>query len=331
MDRMKKRAFFLSVAMLALSAGAALAQPAAPVSADDPPPPQPPPGGTDAANVARNRYNAGVKAFEQKRFVEAALFFEAAAADKPHAVALYTAALAWEQANQPDRAADDYVRCIAVQGLALDKLMLAKERLGQLQSVLGRIEVTGPEGFRVQLDGYTELGVPAVLHGSAGVHVLHVRAPDRPAEDRSLYLQIGSVQKVELSAAAPEGGKDDKSRPAPIVVAAPSSEAPRGPDVRRTIGFIALGLGGAALLSGTILGVSALDAKDAYIAAPTQNGLDHANSLQTWTNVTFVAGAVLAVGGALLVLWPSSSPSPASKTGVFFSPGLGGASLRGAF
>ena len=67
---------------------------------------------------ARQQYNQGTQAYKEKKFVEAALHFEAAAAQRPHAVTLYTAALAWEQANKPERAADDFVRALEVPGLS---------------------------------------------------------------------------------------------------------------------------------------------------------------------------------------------------------------------
>ena len=128
---MSARVLTVSVAMgcsLLLGAPAARAQPAAP--AEDAP--------SDAAGTsARARYNVGTRAFAEKRYVEAALNFEAAAAEKPSAVALYTAALSWEQANVPDRAADDYTRALAVPGLQADKVNLAHERLTSLEAVFG--------------------------------------------------------------------------------------------------------------------------------------------------------------------------------------------------
>ena len=61
---------------------------------------------------AKKQYLAGQKAFSAGKFTDAAQAFEAAAALKPNAVALYTAALSWEQASQAERAADDYGRAV---------------------------------------------------------------------------------------------------------------------------------------------------------------------------------------------------------------------------
>ena len=70
-----------------------------------------------------------MQAYEAKRFVEAALHFEAAVVQRTHAVALYTAALAWEEANRPERAADDFSRSLDVQGLSPAQAQNARERL----------------------------------------------------------------------------------------------------------------------------------------------------------------------------------------------------------
>src|SRR5579883_1908948 len=127
----------------------------------------------DAASAsARQHYEAGTKAFADRRFEEAALNFEAAAADKANPIGLFSAALAWEQANHSDRAADDYARALATPGLPADKTAQAKDRLASLEGVLGMASVTGPDGAQVQLDGNTEQPTPVTLHGSAGVHTL---------------------------------------------------------------------------------------------------------------------------------------------------------------
>src|ERR1700722_13181735 len=92
------------------------------------------PSPTDDASAtnARSQYNAGTKAFSEQRYAEAALAFEAAAAEKPSPVALFTAALSWDRTSAPDRAADDYARALALPGLPPDKTTQAKDRLAQL-------------------------------------------------------------------------------------------------------------------------------------------------------------------------------------------------------
>ena len=70
--------------------------------------PSPAPDDASATN-ARSQYNAGTKAFSEQRYAEAALAFEAAAAEKPSPVALFTAALSWDRTSAPDRGQTIYV------------------------------------------------------------------------------------------------------------------------------------------------------------------------------------------------------------------------------
>jgi len=294
-------------------------------------------GANDAASTtARAHYNAGTKAFSDRRYVEAALNFEAAAAEKASPVALYTAALSWEQANVPERAADDYTRALAVPGLPADKTGMARERLSSLESVLGVLTVVGTDGTRVQLDANTELAVPATLHAAAGVHSLSARAAGRPIERRPVVLERGKTTKLDLVAepAPPSTGDAKKEPPPPPPPLPPPPPPADSGGFRRAVGFTAIGVGGAMLLSGVVLGSEAIGARDTYRGAPTQFAYDHASELQMWTDVAFIAGAVVAAGGVVLVVWPSSKANvePAARTeGVSLVPLPGGLLLKGAF
>lgn len=294
-------------------------------------------GGDDAASAnARARYNAGTKSFADHHYVEAALDFEAAASEKASPVALYTAALSWEQANVPDRAADDYARALAAPGLPADKVGQAKDRIASLEAVLGAVTVSGPEGTRVQLDANTELAVPATLHGAAGVHSLSTRAAGKSIERRSVVLERGKAVALDLATepAPPPSGPPKKVDAPPPPPATPPPAAPPSGDWRRPVGFGVLGFGSALLLSGAVLGAEAIGARDVYRGGPTQGAYDHATELQTWTNVAFIAGGILAAGGIALVVWPSSrssgEPAPRAEA-LAIVPSLGGLVARGAF
>jgi hypothetical protein len=333
-----------------------IARAQAPAAADEPT--------GDAAAMARQRFNAGAVAYQQKRFVEAALNFEAAsaAAEKANAIALVSAAQAWELADQPPRAADDFARAIAA-GLPGDRLPNAKDRLATLQGLLGRVEVTAPDGWRVQLDAFTEVPAPATLHGAAGMHTLSVRAPGRAIDKREVVLSPGKATLLELKDAPPPDAKEKKEgKPvipppvAPTVVPPTKPDDSSGAKLRRSVGLVSIGVGASALLGGVIFGLSALDAKDAYNAAPSRAAFDHAGSLSTWTNVMLIGGGVFAATGVVLVLWPSSkteaqlpTAAPATTEGdaapgasserssssssksLVLVPTLGGAIVRGTF
>jgi hypothetical protein len=267
----------------------------------------------NGANVGpRAKYDAGTSAFADGRFVEAALDFEAAAGDQPNAVALYTAALSWEKAGVPDRAADDYARALAMGGLPPDEAERATQRLAMLEGALGAVLVTGAtDETRVQLDANTELPTPAKLHAAAGVHALIVRTKGRPIERMSVVLSRGTTTKLDISGA--QSGTSPTPPPPEAHPTATSAGTTQATPLRNAAGFAILGAGATALLAGALLGVQALGARDAYNAAPTSAGYDHATAMQTWTTAAFVSGGVLAAAGLVLVLWPATPTSTSSS------------------
>src|SRR5262245_18875079 len=116
----------------ALATSLALAGGARPALADETPT-------VDSAAEARQQYQDGSKAFAGKRYHEAAMHFEAAASFKANAVALYTAALAWDLASRPERAADAYGRSLEVAGLDAKQTAVSKDRVATLEKTLGTL------------------------------------------------------------------------------------------------------------------------------------------------------------------------------------------------
>ncbi len=273
------------------------------------------PAPADSAAEARQQYGLGTQAFKEKRYTEAALHFEAAASFKANAIALYTAGLAWDLAARPERAADAYARALDVPGLDDKKATTARDRLEKLERGLGTAVVTAPEGWKVQLDTFSEVRAPVRLHGAPGVHVLTARAPNKTIQRRDIALEAGRAIPVELKEEArpspkPEPEpvvKDEKKEPAKAAVSEPLPPRLREQQFWNNYRVAGVGVGAlgvAALGAGIILGTSANDAGDAYNAAPTRASFDHASSLQTWTNVSFVSGVVLVAGGVALIVLP---------------------------
>jgi hypothetical protein len=288
-----------------------------------------------ASAEARAQYQLGTQAFQAKKYAEAATHFEAAAAARSSAVALYTAGLAWDLAGKQERAADAFSRALEAPGLDPKQTTNAKEKVATYERTLGTAAVRGPEGWKVQLDSLTEAPVPARLHALAGAHSLAVKAPGKPVEHRDLLLEAGKVVEVTL--------KDEPAKPPPVATPEPTEppkEPPKEPapvrtsshenywTIRRVAGVGVAGLGVAVLGAGAVLGINANGAKDAYDARPSREAFDHASSLETWTNVAFIAGAVCVAGGVVLVVLPDDDGREGRlKVGV----GSRGATLGGTF
>lgn len=282
---------------------------ASPAFADEP----------DPAVEARQQYQQGTKAFSGKKYADAALHFEAAAALKPSAIALYTAALAWDLASRPERAADAYSRALEVPGLDEKQTNTAKDRVAALEKSLGAVEVKAPDGWKVQLDSFSEVKAPAKLHGGPGVHSLTVKAPNKPVEKKDVTIEAGKVVTMDLKEEpkvepkVEEPPKKDAEPPKPQPDTLPPRLAHPFWTTPKVIGVGVAGVGVATLIGSVILGLNAKDAESAYDAAPTRPAFDHASSLQTWTNISIIAGAVLVAGGVALVVVPIGDKNEGSS------------------
>jgi hypothetical protein len=287
----------------------------------------------DPAAEARRQYNLGKTAYEAGHYADGALAWEAAAAIKPHAATLFSAALAWEKSGHDARAADDFVRSMAIAGLTPQQTATAKEKVAALEAMLGSIDVTGPDGARVQLDALTEVPVPARLHGAPGTHVLSTRVPVAGAQPTEVHkdvtLEAGQTQAIDVTPAAPKPAPPPPPPPEPPPP--PPPPPPPSTPVRSFVGFGLVGMGVASVGAGAVMGIEALSARNAYNAGPTQQSYDHAQSLAMWTNVGLIAGGVLAAGGVILVVLPSSHAAPATPIAITVSPGIGSAFLQGSF
>lgn len=288
-----------------------------------------------ASNEARTQYQLGTQAFQAKKYAEAATHFEAAAAARQNAVALYTAGLAWDLAGKSERAADAFSRAVEVPGLDPKQSTSAKEKIAAIERTIGTIVVQGPEGSKVQLDSLTEAPVPARLHAPPGPHSLTVKAPGKPVEHREVSLEAGKVIEMNLKdepPAKPQTTSTPDSSPnetpaakeTPVVRSSHESYW----TTRRVAGVGVAGLGVAVLGAGAVLGINANGAKDAYDARPSREAFDHAASLETWTNVAFITGAVCLIGGIVLVVLPDDDGREGRlKVGI----GPRGATLGGTF
>ena len=269
----------------------------------------------DAA-AARATYDAGARAYSDKRFAEAAMRFEEAASLIPNSVALYTAAVAWERAGELSRSADDFGRALAAPGLSAQETAKAKERLAALESNLGALRVAGPAGVQVHLDeDGRDATVPVTLHGRSGTHTLVIAFANNGGRlvERRL-VQVESGKTIDLALTSVTGAEPLATPPPQPVIAGPNEppDSKRASPHRRTtfvVGIALVGAGAAAEIGAALLWGAALEAGSAYRQQPTEAAFDHARSLESWTNATLVAGGVVAIAGVACLLWPTDSGS----------------------
>jgi hypothetical protein len=277
-------------------------------------------GADDRDAAAQEIFRAGSAAYERGEFRAAALAFEAAHREAPHAAALYNAGIAWEAAKENGRAADAYEAALGLGGLEAGQDRDARAHLAALERMLARVEVRAPSGALVSLAHAEGRAAPVAVHVQAGAHEVRVTLVDGRALSRG--VRVAAAERAVVTIEAPPA--IDAPALLPRVAQRPGvpAPAPAPPDEGslplRPIGWAALGggvlIGGAAVA----LGVAALDQRDAYNASGHRDAdaRDAAAGLRTWTNVAWVGAGVLALSGVVLLLAaPSGEPVKTSVAG----------------
>jgi hypothetical protein len=235
---------------------------------------------------------------------------------------------------------------VAAQAAATQLLAATTPRIAKL-----RIHVDGapPDQVTVTVDG---VNVPAALFDSdrptdPGDHEVAATAAGFKRAVSAVRLADGAQQTVSLAlepdtTVAPPPPAGGAQVPPPSTApppAAPPAE-PRGSSP--ALAFVALGVGGAGIVVGSVFGVLALGTKSTLDGACTnkscpassKNDIDSL-STQAWvSNIGFAVGAVGAVAGVvLLVTSHHGSEKQEATRAPHIEPwvGLGAAGLGGTF
>jgi len=307
-----------------------------------------------ARAAARRLGSAGVEAYQAGDYAVASEKLEKAYAVM-HAPSLgLWAARSLVKLGKLVEAADRYLETtrlpieggeVAVQKKAQADAQLELEAIqSQIPTLVVRVQGSPPAAVKLTIDG---VSVSSELVGEAtpvnpGAHrvegvlgefraVSEVSVAER--EQKSALLVF-----PEATASAAEPAGSEASSPAEPGNGPPSSEkAASSASTRRTLGFVALGVGGAGLLFGGVTGgwaiskKSSLDnnpacADDHSCPANVGADVDSYSTMRTLSSVGFIAGGVLAAAGVALVL---TSPRPDHGTALLVSPNS--VALRGSF
>jgi hypothetical protein len=230
-------------------------------------------------------------------------------------------------------------------------LEAAKSEIGGVQSRISNVivNVLGPDNPSVTLD---EQAIPTAALGvkrpvDPGTHVLRATAPGwDPAETRFTVVDAASATATltmkRSGAATTSAATTDSS----LVTAAPANAAP-APEAPSTgapgskqalFGWIGVGVGGAALITGVITGSLAIGQHSTLAnecpggvcqTSAAQNDLSSYHTMGTVSTIGFIAGVVLGGGGLVLVLTAPRSASAAATVRPYV--GLGSLGAVGSF
>lgn len=209
-----------------------------------------------------------------------------------------------------------------------------------------------PPEAKVTLDGAdvpnAALGVKRPV--DPGQHVVKVTAAGFFPGEATVNVVEGKVEQVNIElkvdpnykapVAPPPGpgtpGVGQQQPPPPP----PPDNTPPPSSLQKTLGFVGIGVGGAALIMGAATGGIALSKRGALLEAcpdghcpkgsqgQNQSAIDSYNMMGTLSTVGFVAGGVLAATGVVLLV-----TSPKAKTTGMVTPlvGLGYLGAQGQF
>jgi hypothetical protein len=148
------------------------------------------------------------------------------------------------------------------------------------------------------------------------------------------------VLEVDRNAGAPEAANGPQSAGAAPSAAGAEASASTSPN--RVPAFIALGVGGAGIIVGSVAGIMALGAKSTLdnscknktCPASSQPDIDSLNTRATISTVGFIVGAVgVAVGAVLFATARGSESRTTALPNVRLQPwlGVGAAGVGGTF
>ncbi len=217
----------------------------------------------------------------------------------------------------------------------------AKAELAAVQPRLAWITITvsGVDGATVKIDGQplasAAFGVKRAV--DPGAHEIVAEVSGTVVDRTPVTLGEGQEQSIPLALTAPAG--------LPAGPAAPSSGQPpatapggtpaSGGSMRKTLGFVGIGVGGAALLMGVGTGAGVLamhgslktDCTGGKCPQQDVSKLGTYDALGAASTAGFIAGGVLAAAGVVLVVTAPKAAPAGATVGWSLSPIAGGAVL----
>ncbi len=295
---------------------------------------------TSVASEAEQR-EAAQKYFEAGLSFQKLEDFEAAIAQYQESLRLYPTKSAMFNLGNSQRAAHHYAEALStLERLQATYPELAEPMRGATERQLLELRaLTGPLSIEVLVDGVPAQGVQVMLDGAEigttpidpwrvdlGKHeVVATKQGFQPARQQ-VVVKSPQGLSVQLALVVEPPPKPEPASPpvAPIETPAPAEPDPivdTGPGSQATVGWVAVGVGGALLLGGAVTGAMALsvdsDLADACVdgSCPPakRSDVDKLDTLAVTTDVLLGVGAAVAITGGVLLLLDADSADPVAR------------------
>lgn len=274
--------------------------------------------------LARAKYEEGVEAFRNQRYVDAVRFFLEADAIAPSIALSFNVALAYEKLGDEASALRWYRNYLRLDPNASNAAEVRARIQTLTQALAGKgiqqlTVLSTPPGATVAVDGRAVGVTPLTIERPPGDHEVWLTAPGYADTRRVFHLT--ATTPVDLSfTLAPRGPELAQQRDKP-------SGAPSQPEPPRRFGiwpYVTLGAGAAALTSAAIFEALRASAEDDARHENEQLAFERAvnrmEANQTAARVLLGVGGVLVVGGTALLVF-NTPLTPETRTAVFPLPG----------
>jgi hypothetical protein len=277
--------------------------------------------GTSADATAAQFFRAALAAYDRHEYRAAALAFEEAYRRVPRSAAMYNAGRSWEAAGESARAADAFATALASGEFDEHDAQVARERLQDLEPLLGRLDIVGPTTATVSLDGVDRGSLPRKLHVAPGAHRIEVHRSDGSVVVRAVEAKAGELVAItvgDVPAQAPP--------PPPLPVPLPTPERTLMP----TWGWVSLAATGVLGVAGAVTYVKFASDRSAFDTGGDHDASihDNASAARTATYVLWGLGGACAVATGLAL---TLSPRRQSGASAEMRVGPGWASMTTRF
>jgi len=253
---------------------------------------------------ARASFQDAVEKFDAGDYEAAVALFRKAYELNPSWKLLYNIAQCEAALKRHGEALDAFEQYLSQGGdeVEVERREEVLAEVTRLRQMSGSIEIAAPEGATVWVSG-VERGrapLPGRIRVAAGVdHAVRVELDGAVLFDRA--VRVGGEENLLVDA--------NPKAPEPVAAAADDGTAARDRKIR-TAGWVAVGVGAAALIGGAITGGLALKADKSVQDAcpggdcPSSQGdeVDRRDALALSTDILIGAGAAIAVTGAVLLI-----------------------------
>lgn len=262
--------------------------------------------------LAKSAFEAGAQAYAEADYIKAESEFRVAYEKIPSPHAEYWIASSMDRANKPAKevvsAYELFLTNPAAAHAGEDAVATAKQRASELKATLPAtilIEST-PKGAEVYIDGALIAGkTPVEVELPAGTHRLELRAPGYEISLVELDATAGSHVRAPIEL--------QKQVAVPTTDAAALGQEPPPKKERSMVpAYVTLGIGAAGLISGTVFGILALDAKSKYDKGPTAELADEVERNALISDMSFGVALTLGITGVVL-LTAKDDEVPAAK------------------